>query len=168
MTSLPSYLTSHHLDFVFCMYRVMVHPVADLDSLFLMPCIFCKSAYPVSLALKQSATQWQQVQERLASLSSICIIHLVQILSFLVNLKIVCTLLPHHVKTWLLLVILICTLIPIHTVLKCFTIFVLLLIYNNLYPSPLIFMVILSTFWFIFSPSCTLLAFFSLKVFSMS
>ena len=58
------------------------------------------------------------------------------------NFKISCPLLPQHVKTWLLLVISISTLIPVHTVLKCFTIFFLLLIYNNLYPFPLILMVI--------------------------
>ena len=37
-------------------------------------------------------------------------------------------------------------LIPMHTVLKCFMTFLLLLIYNNLYPSPLKLMVILLTF----------------------
>ena len=71
------YLTSHHLVSAFCTYRVMVDPEAVLDCLFLMPCLFHKSAYVTSLALKQSAAQLQQVQECLVSLSSICIVHLV-------------------------------------------------------------------------------------------
>ena len=82
MTPLPSYLTSHHLVSLFCMYRVTVDLGARLDCLFLMRCLFRKLAYPTSLSLKQSATQYQRVQERLASLSTICMVHLVQILSF--------------------------------------------------------------------------------------
>ena len=65
----------------------MVDPEAVLDCLFLMPCLSHKSTYLTSLALKQSAAQLQQVQERFVSLSSICIVHLVQILPSSMNFK---------------------------------------------------------------------------------